>query len=74
MAINMLMSLQEKWGLEHSLSVHLASEITGNLNASGLPLKCGAWGFDDLKHGHLVRQIRQKSDCYLCDYLLVMFS
>lgn len=74
MAINMLMSLQKKWSLEHSLSIHLASDIIGNLNASGLPLKDGACGFDDLKHGHLVRQIHQKSDCYLCDYLLVMFS
>lgn len=64
MAINVLMSLQEKWSLEHSLSIHLVSDITGNANASGLPSKYGGCGFDDLKHGHLVRQIHQKSDCY----------
>lgn len=74
MAINMYMSLQEKWSLEHSPSIHLVSDITGNLNASGLPLKYGTRGFDDLKHGHLVRQIHPRSDCFLCDYLLVMFS
>lgn len=47
MAINMLMSLQEKWSLDHSLSIHLVSDITRNLNASGLPLKYGAHGFDE---------------------------
>lgn len=52
MAINMYISLQEKWSLEHSPSIHLVSDITGNLNASGLPLKYSTRGFDDLKHGH----------------------